>query len=219
MPVPNNQVFVRRVAPGMKTWLHDFPVSGGTRAGIQVPSPAAARLVNLTVSAIRKMKVVNIHKREINRPKDEVLGLFATLSQKGDRIWPFEKWPAMKFKNGLRVNSAGGHGPVRYKVIDYRSTGYIEFEFLKPRGFKGIHKLEITDLNDNKTGIEHTIEMETSGFGTLSWIFAIRWLHDALLEDALDKIENQLCNEERKSEWNLWVKTLRRIMKPKKKSS
>jgi len=49
-------------------------------------------------------------------------------------------------------------------------------------------------------------------------IFAIRWLHDALLEDAFDKIENQLCNEEKKSEWTPWVRILRRIMKSKKKS-
>lgn len=165
------------------------------------------------------MKVLNIHKRTINRSKNEVLDLFNTLSKKDDRIWPLEKWPAIKFKNGLRINSEGGHGPIRYKVVNYDPTGHVEFKFQKPSGFNGTHKFEITDLNNNKTEINHTIKMKTTGFGTLSWIFAIRWLHDALLEDAFDKIENQLCNEEKKSEWTPWVRILRRIMKSKKKSS
>lgn len=161
------------------------------------------------------MNVLNIHKRDINRSKDEVLNLFATLSQKDDRIWPFEKWPAMKFKKGLQLNSQGGHGPIRYVVVGYNPSGYVEFKFQKPNGFHGSHKFEITHLNDNKTEIKHTIEMETTGLGTLSWLFAIKWLHDALIEDAFDKIENQLCNRNKKSEWNLWVKTLRSILKPK----
>jgi hypothetical protein len=163
------------------------------------------------------MNVLNIHTREISRPQDEVLGLFATLSQKDDKIWPLGKWPAMKFTDGLSVNAVGGHGPIRYKVIDYPSKGYVEFQFQKPSGFNGIHKFEITPLNDHKTEVKHTIEMKTTGLGTLSWIFAIRWLHDALIEDAFDNMENQLCKLSKRSEWNTWVRMLRRIMKPKRK--
>jgi hypothetical protein len=160
------------------------------------------------------MKVLNVHKREIDRPKEEVLSLFTTLSQKGDKIWPWEKWPAMKFKNGLKINSEGGHGPIRYVVIGYNPKEYVEFEFQKPNGFNGTHKFEIVGLNESKTEIKHTIEMRTTGLGTLAWLFAIRWLHDALLEDAFDKIENQLCPTEKKSAWNFWVKSLRRLLAP-----
>lgn len=162
------------------------------------------------------MKVLNIHSREINQPKAKILDLFNTLSQKDDKMWPLEKWPAMKFKDGLKENSVGGHGPIRYKVVNYDPMGYIEFQFIKPDGFDGNHTFEITDLIDGKTEIKHTIDMEATGLGTLSWCIGIRWLHDALIEDAFDKIENQLCHNEKHSAWNLWVKILRRIMKPKK---
>lgn len=159
------------------------------------------------------MKVLNIHKRVINRPKDEVLDLFNTLSLKEDRLWPVERWPAMKFKNGLKLNAQGGHGPIRYKVVEYRRSGLVAFEFQKPHGFNGTHKFEVMDLMDNKAEIIHTLQMKTTGMGTLIWLLALRWLHDALLEDAFDKVENQLCNGKKKSEWNLWVKILRRLMR------
>lgn len=158
------------------------------------------------------MNVLNIHTREINKPKGEILNLFATLSQKDDKMWPWEKWPPMKFKNGLTINSEGGHGPIRYIVVDYNPEEFVEFEFQKPNGFNGRHKFEIVTLSESKTEIKHTIKMKTAGSGTLAWIFAIRWLHDALLEDAFDKIENQLCNSQKKSAWNPWVKLLRRLL-------
>ena len=47
------------------------------------------------------MEVLNIHSRKINKPVNDVLELFNTLSAKSDKIWPFENWPPMRFKNGL----------------------------------------------------------------------------------------------------------------------
>jgi hypothetical protein len=55
--------------------------------------------------------------------------------------------------------------------------------------------------------------MEVSGKGMLLWLFAIRSLHDALLEDAFDKIENHFSKEKNKSNWSIWVKFLRKILK------
>jgi hypothetical protein len=46
---------------------------------------------------------------------------------------------------------------------------------------------------------------------------AIRWLHDAYIEDAFDKVENHFSEDKKSSEWTWWVKTLRKVMKPKKK--
>ena len=55
--------------------------------------------------------------------------------------------------------------------------------------------------------------MKTNGLGTIAWLLGIRWLHDALIEDAFDKIENQLCGTQKRTEWNWWVRTLRRVLK------
>ncbi|WP_298512123.1 hypothetical protein [uncultured Kordia sp.] len=159
------------------------------------------------------MKVINIHTRTIKVSKDKLLPLFATLSEKDDRIWPKEKWPSMRFKKGLVKNAEGGHGPVRYKVLEHDANGHVVFEFQKPTGFIGTHSFEITALDTNSTEIKHMISMKTKGFATLLWIFAIRWLHDALLEDAFDKVENYVTHSNKTTTWNLWVKILRKLLK------
>jgi hypothetical protein len=164
------------------------------------------------------LKVLNIHKRILNQPKSKITELIKTLSTENDGIWPKEKWPAMKFKNGIKVGAKGGHGPIRYSVEKYNPNEIIQFRFSKPNGFNGIHKFEINELSDEKTEIKHTIDMNTVGKGTLIWILAIRSLHNALIEDGFDKLENNLLENKKSTEWNYWVKFLRkRIAKRRNK--
>ena len=160
------------------------------------------------------MKTLNIHKRQIKTPVHNVLELLPTLSTKSDRIWPIENWPPIKFKNGLKIGSNGGHAMIKYEIIDYHPQSHIEFKFQKPKGFNGTHKFEIYKLDSESSEIKHTLKMETSRMGTLSWLFAIRWLHDAILEDAFDKVKNQLTESNLKTKWNLWVRALRWLLKP-----
>lgn len=163
------------------------------------------------------MKVLNTHKRIIYQPKNKVVELLNTLSTENDKIWPKEKWPAMKFKGGIKIGAKGGHGPIRYSVEKYNPNEIIQFRFLKPIGFNGIHKFEVKELTEEKTEIKHTIDMNTIGKGTLAWILGIRSLHNALIEDGFDKLENNFSNNKKSTEWNLWVKILRKLLNPKKK--
>ncbi|MDY8137441.1 hypothetical protein [Aquimarina sp. 2201CG5-10] len=159
------------------------------------------------------MKVLNIHKRIINQPKQQVANLLGTLASREDKIWPFENWPRMKFKEGIQPGAKGGHGPIRYSVETYDPNVLIQFRFYKPKGFNGIHKLEISEIDETHTMLKHTIDMQTSGVGIFSWFFAIRWLHDALIEDAFDKVENNFGTTSKKTNWNLWVRFLRKVLK------
>ena len=162
------------------------------------------------------MKVINIHKRIINQPKENVSKLLETLSTKDDKIWPNKKWPAIKFKEGLKVGSFGGHGSIRYKIVSYDIGNSIYFEFIKSSGFIGFHSFEIKELEINVIEVKHTIEMNTTGKGIFNWAIVIRWLHDALIEDALDNIENCFSDKNKTTEWSFWVKTLRFFLKPKR---
>ena len=159
------------------------------------------------------MKVLNIHQRKIQISKERIVALFSSLATEEDKVWPKENWPKMRFKDGLKNGSQGGHGPIRYQIIDYQPSSHIIFKFQKPEGFNGIHKFEIAELGSTETEIKHTIQMKTSGMGILKWLLAVRWLHDALIEDAFDKIQNQLTPIQEKTEWNFWVKILRVVMK------
>lgn len=161
------------------------------------------------------MKVLNIHKRTLNQLKEKVAELLKTLSTENDRIWPKEKWPEMKFKEGIKIGAKGGHGPIRYSIEKYNPNELIQFRFSKPNGFNGIHKFEINELSDQKTEIKHTIDMNTEGKGTLIWFFAICSLHNALIEDGFDKLENNFFDNRKSTKWNIWVKFLRKYMSKK----
>ena len=159
------------------------------------------------------MKVVNIHKRTIDQPKEKIAELINTLATDQDKIWPSEYWPEMKFNGGLKEGAEGGHGPIKYTVEKYVPGELILFRFLKPTGYHGIHKFEMTGSNNGTTEIKHTIDMNATGMGVLSWAIVIRWLHDALMEDFFDKIENQFSQVQQKTEWTVWVRFLRAILK------
>ncbi|WP_299256167.1 hypothetical protein [uncultured Aquimarina sp.] len=163
------------------------------------------------------MKVLNIHKRTLTQPKNIVVEILKTLSTENDKVWPKEKWPEMKFKGGIKVGAKGGHGPIRYSVEKYNPNEIIQFKFNKPYGFIGIHKFEIKELDENKTEIKHTIDMNAKGKGILIWTFAIRSLHNALIEDGFDKIENNLSGSQKITEWNFWTKFLRKQISKRKK--
>ncbi len=122
----------------------------------------------------------------------------------------------MIFRKGLTDGAIGGHEPIRYSINKYIPGSLIEFKFLKPDGFNGIHRFEITEIENDKTEIKHTIDMTVSGKAMFTWYIAVKWLHNALLEDCLDKAENNFLTEKKKTEWNLWVRFLRRILRKKK---
>lgn len=163
------------------------------------------------------MKVINLHKRVINQPISKISELLDTLATDNDMMLATDKWSPMKLDKGLQVNSKGGHGPIKYFVTEYQPKKSITFQF-DLTGFNGFHRFDINELEPNKTTeLSHIIDMSTTGSATLKWALAIRWLHDAYIEDAFDKVENHFTKDQKNSEWSLWVKLLRKVMKPKKK--
>jgi hypothetical protein len=161
------------------------------------------------------MQVINIHKRTIHQPKEKVANLFKTLATSNDLVWPYENWPAIRFNDGLKVGSKGGHGRVRYTIIEFIAGEHIKFQFSKPEGFIGTHELRIDAINENKTEISHVIKANTSFKATFLWVFVIRWLHDALIENAFDKVENYFLADKKETTYNFWVKLLREAYKRK----
>lgn len=161
------------------------------------------------------MRVVNRHTRIINEPIEKVSQLFETLATSNDQIWPSQNWPAMRFRDGLKIGSRGGHGRIRYTITDFKPGEHIKFEFTKPEGFNGTHELNIKAISNDASEINHIIKMNTTFKASLFWVFVIRWLHDALIEDAFDNVENYYSEEKTKSTYNLWVIILREVYKRK----
>lgn len=163
------------------------------------------------------MKIINIHQREYNQPSSVISEILNTLSSHNDRVWPKESWPPMILSNGLEPKSAGGHGPIGYYVSKYEDGKLIEFTFTKPKEFIGTHKFEVIENTEEKTQLRHTIHMDLNLKGIATWFFAIKWLHDSLLEDCLDKVQNHFSEKHVHSKHNFWVKTLRKLLKKNEK--
>ena len=162
------------------------------------------------------MDVINIHKRIIEQPVTEVATLFTTLSTENDMMLATNRWSLMKLDKGLQVGSKGGHGLIKYFVTEYQLEKSITFQF-DMTGFEGFHRFSLIQLGSDKTELSHTINMTTTGSATLKWALAIRWLHDAYIEDGFDKVEDHFKMERRRSNWNFHVRLLRKVMKPKRK--
>lgn len=135
--------------------------------------------------------VVNEHSRRFPLPPEVVGALIDTLATADDGLWPCEDWPPMRLDRPLGPGAHGGHGPVRYRVEEHVPGRSVRFRFEAPAGFDGHHGLDVAPAGDGST-LRHWLIMRTTGAARLTWPAFFRPLHDALVEDALDKATRTL---------------------------
>lgn len=158
------------------------------------------------------MRIRNRHERQVAHSAESLGECLDSLSSAHDRLWPHERWPRMAFDGPLRVGADGGHGPIRYFVEEYEPGKKVVFRFTEPRGFLGTHSFQV-NRHEKGAEIVHLIAMEVSRSALLSWPMVIRPLHDALLEDSLDKVQAHLAGEEWvRRDWPISVRFLRNIL-------
>lgn len=158
------------------------------------------------------MDVYNLHQREFPVPVARVGALLDTLSGEDDRLWPHHAWPALRLDGPLAVGAAGGHGPVRYTVEDHTPGARVRFRFREPRGFDGFHEFTVHPTDSTGTVLRHLLAMRAHGPALLTWPLLFRPLHDALLEDALDRAEHELTGAVRvPARWSARTRLLRRL--------
>lgn len=155
------------------------------------------------------MHLDNVHERRFAAPVAEAGRLLDGLGGLPDPLWPAASWPPMRFDRPLAAGAAGGHGPIRYRVEEYEPGCRVAFRFTGPPGLNGTHEWQAVAAG---TGclLRHRITGETSGKMLLAWPLVFRPLHDALIEDALDKAERALLGTvARPRTWSWWVRVLR----------
>jgi hypothetical protein len=156
------------------------------------------------------MKFYSIHRRRFAASPATAGTLLDGLSSPNDVLWPRDRWPSQRFDRPLSVGASGGHGPIRYEVAAYEPGRRVDFRFLPEGGFSGSHWFEIVP-DEGGVVLRHVIDGSTGFGGWLRWHIVIRWLHDALLRDALDNAERELTGHvERPARYNSWVRILRR---------
>jgi hypothetical protein len=160
------------------------------------------------------MKVYNVHERRLDASPEMVGVLIDNLAGPDERLWPAGKWPAMEMDQGLKPGARGGHGPVRYRVAEYVPQRRAAFEFENEgltAGLDGWHFFEVAPRRKGVV-LRHVIDADCDFKDWLRWWFAIRPMHNALLEDALDRAQNEVEGRvPRPAKWGIWVWFIRRL--------
>jgi len=155
------------------------------------------------------MKIENVHERTYPVEASALAPFLDGLGSGADRLWPRRQWPPMVVGAGLHVGSAGGHGPVRYVVERYEPGRSVSFRFRRPRGWDGTHSFVIQPLSDGRSRLIHVLEMRASGAALLQWLLVFRPLHDAVIEEGLDRVATAFGAPLEAPPWSARVRFLR----------
>ena len=157
----------------------------------------------------------NIQRRSINAPAPVVGALLDRLATADDPLWPSNAWSPLRLDAGLTPGSRGGHGPIRYSVAGYEPGRRIQLDFDPRLGIVGHHELRVTPDGPQRCELTHTIVASTHGRMRLLWPLAVRWLHEALIQDLLDNAERLTTGQLRRpATWSLRVRVMRRAFAP-----
>ncbi len=160
------------------------------------------------------MKIWNVHERRLDAKPESVGAILDTLSSSDDRLWPRENWPPQQFDGPLGVGARGGHGPVRYAVSAYVPGRIVEYRFDGTgltAGWDGRHLFEVVPRRSSVI-LRHTIDAAADAKTWLAWFIMVRPMHNALMEDALDRAQIELDIPVNKpSRWGWWVRFVRRM--------
>lgn len=157
------------------------------------------------------MPTLNIHSRDLPVPCDAAGALIDALATHDDRMWPSGQWPPIRLDRPLGVGAVGGHGPIRYVVVDHQPGRWARFRFTRPRGFDGFHEFTVEPVDATHVRLTHLTAMRPRRSARLSWPLVYRPLHDALLEDALDNATYALTGKAHRTRWSMQARLLHRL--------
>lgn len=147
-----------------------------------------------TVGSEEDAMIRNVHQRQLRAGASDVGVLLQELASDNDRLWPHDRWPAMKLSNGVIEGSTGGHGFVRYSV-ETVAHDRVTFRFDESIGLRGTHGFELEESPDGGCVLRHVLDGKSLGPMKIGWPLVVRPLHDALVEDGLDNAVRELDGE------------------------
>jgi hypothetical protein len=164
------------------------------------------------------MPILNVHQRYLPTSAEQAGALLDGLAGPGDRLWPAGRWPPLRLDRPLAVGATGGHGPIPYHVEEYLPGRLVVFRFSPGFGVQGTHRLEV---HHRQGLVEFCYVLEGHGHGrmVLAWPLVWQPLHDALIDDLLDRAELVLTGAvARPARWSPWVRLLRRALAARARS-
>jgi hypothetical protein len=162
------------------------------------------------------MRIHNVHERTIEAPAEVVGALLDDVGGDHDRLWPSPAWLPMRLDRPVQVGAAGGHGPIRYRVVAHDPGRGVRFAFDPQVGIDGYHELTVEAAGPGRCVMRHVLHGRLRGRMRVLMPLVVRWLHDAVLEDLLDNAERAVgTGPDRPARWSPWVRLWRRLEHPR----
>jgi 2-polyprenyl-6-methoxyphenol hydroxylase-like FAD-dependent oxidoreductase len=157
----------------------------------------------------------NVHERDLPAPVDKVGVLVDQVAEPGNPLWPGERWWPMELDGPLAVGADGGHGPIRYHVVNHEPGRRVEFRFRTSLGceMNGSHTLEVLPGPTPDTSrLRHVIVGRPQIPTQLVWHLALARMHDAFIEDMLDNAAEYFGGR-RTASWPVSVRVARAFLR------
>lgn len=134
----------------------------------------------------------DVHLRRLPVAPSEVGRLLETLGSPEDLLWSSRLRLPMVLDDGLRPGSAGGHGPIRYRVVAHTPGRSVTFAFERSVGLVGHHRFDVDAVDESACVLRHTLTARPVGRMRVLWPLVVGALHETVLEDSLDQVERRL---------------------------
>ncbi|NNG36472.1 SRPBCC family protein [Nakamurella aerolata] len=130
--------------------------------------------------------ISNVHQRHTPGPLSRAGELLELVAAPENPLWPSDRWPPLVLDNGLEPGSDGGHGPIRYRVVEHQPGRSVRFAM--DDSIRGGHTLSVEPVPGGPGEPEqvcwrHELVIERPSLLIRAIVVP---LHDALLEDLLD---------------------------------
>ena len=122
------------------------------------------------------MKILNVHEREV--------GDAGAAIDRIEEVWPGARWTSLRLDRPLGVGARSGRAVVREEVVEYEPHERLVFRITEPKGLVAQHRFDA-----DGPVLRHTVEGRAEGLMRVGWPLVVEPLHDALLEDLLDRAQ------------------------------
>ncbi|MFI6846795.1 hypothetical protein [Kitasatospora sp. NPDC050467] len=167
------------------------PGQGGD--GLAHPGVAARRPFGLRGGPLRVAELLRPAKQQRGprgvppTPGDHLAGRRRTrrhrVARRGEGVEPGR----LEVLDGAQPERGEQRGPVREAVAGYVPGRWVRFAFTGPHGSDGFHEYTVHRLDEGRTALRHALAMRARGPALLSRPLLYRLLHDAVIEDSLDR--------------------------------
>lgn len=158
----------------------------------------------------------NVHERLLPVPIDRVGPLLDRLGGPDDVLWPSPAWAPMRLDGPLAPGVTGGHGAARYRVTAHEPGRSVTFTVQPGQGWTGAQSFAVHPAGPSATVLRAEGVGRLRGPMRLQWPLAVRWAHDTMIEELLDRAESALgVGPARPVRRSPWVRLLRWLECPR----